>query len=303
MISPFDKIIAKASEILLDKETEIKLSLVCLLAKGHLLIEDQPGVGKTTLSQVLGKLCGFKSSRIQFTSDLLPADILGNSIWNEKTNKFEFHPGPIFSQLVLADELNRTSPRTQSALLQAMEEQSITVDGKNYELPSPFFVIATQNPISQIGTYSLPESQLDRFMMNLEIRPASAESEKILFKGYDPRHKIRNLEAEISEQDFLAAQEQVEKIIISENVASYILAIIQTAREDYPHEPISTRSGMSLAKAGRALAFLMGQKAVTPENIQFLAKSVLGHRLSVNSGIQKGRQRVEGILHKVAVPV
>lgn len=299
----FSQILEQASAVILDKKVEINLALVCLLAKGHLLIEDQPGVGKTTLVQVLAKLCGLTPTRIQFTSDLLPADILGNSIWHEHKRVFEFHPGPLFSQAVLADELNRASPRTQSALLQAMEEAVVTIDGIQHSLPQPFFVIATQNPNSQIGTFPLPESQLDRFLMSLELRPASAESEKILFQGKDPRQQIAHLKPLITNEEFIQFQNQIENIILSEKVAEYIYALISQGRKDYPQENLSTRSGMAIAKAAKALAFLKDRKSVTPDEVQQIAVSVLAHRLCTTQGIKKGQQRAEALLQAVAVPI
>lgn len=303
MQAKFDLILETASHFLLDKQTEIKNSLVCLLAKGHLLIEDQPGVGKTTMVQIISKLCGLQTNRVQFTSDLLPADILGNMIWSENIQEFNFHRGPIFTQLLLADELNRASPRTQSALLQAMEESHISVDGKSIKLPEPFFVIATQNPQSQVGTYPLPESQLDRFLMSLELKHASPEAEKKLFKGFDPRSELDQIQAVISAQDFMTAQNSVNEVHVSDVVVDYILKLIETGREAFPEHPISTRAGMALTRAAKAHAYLEKRTSLRPENVQAVASSVLGHRIAPALGIRKGRYHVESLLQKVAVPV
>lgn len=303
MQASFSQVIDQASRILLDKRNEIELALVCLLAKGHLLIEDQPGVGKTTLVQALSKLCSLKTTRIQFTSDLLPADILGNSIWNQDKKTFEFYPGPLFSQSVLADELNRASPRTQSALLQAMEEAIVTIDGKVYELPQPFFVIATQNPMNQIGTFPLPESQLDRFMMSLELHPASPESEKMIFRGTDTRHLIKDLTPIFSSQEFLDQQSKAEEITVSPLVADYIYSLLEKSRRDFPQEVVSTRAGIALSRAGRALAVLQGRAYCTPDDIQKVFLPVMGHRLAILTGVKQGRQRAQEILQSVAVPI
>lgn len=302
-ISAFSQVIDQASRILLDKRNEIELALVCLLAKGHLLIEDQPGVGKTTLVQALSKLCSLKTTRIQFTSDLLPADILGNSIWNQDKKTFEFYPGPLFSQSVLADELNRASPRTQSALLQAMEEAIVTIDGKVHELPQPFFVIATQNPMNQIGTFPLPESQLDRFMMSLELHAASPESEKMIFRGTDTRHLIKDLAPVFSSEEFLEQQAKAEGVMVSPLLADYIYSLLEKSRRDFPQEVVSTRAGIALSRAGRACALLQGRSYCTPDDIQKVFLPVMGHRLAILTGVKQGRQRAQEILQSVAVPI
>lgn len=299
----FKKLIDIAGTIVLDREAEIKLAVVCLLAGGHLLIEDSPGVGKTTLVKTLGKLLGLETKRVQFTVDLLPSDILGGHIFNPQTQKFVFYPGPIFSQMFVADELNRTSPRTQSALLQAMEESYVSIEGQDMELPSPFFVIATQNPQTQSGTFALPESQLDRFLMSLELPYSSKETEERLFRFQEPKNKINSLQALLSKEDLLGAQQAVEKVKVSEAVAGYVSALLEASRSNIIDRalPLSTRAGIALVRAARAWAYLEGRDYLRPEDIQVVAISVLGHRLGGSHGVKQGRQWAQELLQKTAV--
>lgn len=295
------QILAAANEILLDKNTEIEKSLICLLAQGHLLIEDFPGVGKTTLVQMLAKLMGLHTSRIQFTNDLLPADVLGNMVFDPQTHSFKFHAGPVFAQLVLADELNRANPRTQSALLQAMEESEVTLDGQHHALPEPFCLIATQNPRSQIGTSPLPESQLDRFLMSLELSHSSAEAERKIIQGLDAREKIKQLSPVVTSLQVKGFHAEVEKVHVSDKVAAYISAILQHSRQKSQYTPLSIRAGMALAKASRACAFIYERDHVLPDDVQKIAIEVLAHRLGGTDGVAKGRSLAQELLREVPV--
>lgn len=303
MNKEFHRLIREASEVVLDKEAEIRLSVTCLLAGGHLLIEDLPGVGKTTLVQVLGKLTGLKTKRIQFTIDLLPADVLGGQVFHPQEQKFIFHPGPLFSQVVMADELNRASPRTQSALLQAMEEGNVSLDGHTWELPHPFYVIATQNPHQQTGTFPLPESQLDRFLMSLELHHASRKTEERLFRGADPRERLQNLKAVFNEEQILNSLQMVSEVKVSEAVASYVGALLERSRQqDFEGHALSTRAGMALVRAAKAWAFLEGRDYVRPEDVQAVLVPVLGHRLGGNHGIKKGREWALALQQSTRIP-
>jgi MoxR-like ATPase len=296
-----EKILLAAADILLDKKTEIEKALICILAGGHLLIEDLPGVGKTTLVQVLAKLMGLQSSRVQFTNDLLPADVLGNMVFDSENKTFKFHRGPVFAQLVLADELNRANPRTQSALLQAMEESEVTLDGVHYPLPEPFCLIATQNPRSQVGTSPLPESQLDRFLMSLELSFAGPEAERKIIQGLDAREKLRHLSAVVDSHQVVEMQKQVAKVHVSDKVAHYIGALLQYSRQRTGLSPLSIRAGMALAKAARACAFLAERDHVLPDDVQKISVEVLAHRLGGIEGVAKGRGVAHELLREVPV--
>jgi MoxR-like ATPase len=300
----FKLLIQQTASVVLDKTPEIQLAVTCLLAGGHLLIEDVPGVGKTTLVQTLGKLSGLECHRIQFTVDLLPADILGGQIFNPKEQRFEFHPGPLFTQMVLADELNRASPRTQGALLQAMEEHQVSIDGVTHSLPAPFFVIATQNPHQQMGTFPLPESQLDRFLMSLELNYASAETEIALFKAQDSREKLNNLRPLLSANDFDQIISKVSQIKVSDVVAQYVSQLLDRSRlKSQEALPLSTRAGLSLIRAAKAWAFLEGRDYLRPDDVQKILVPVLGHRLGGNHGLRKGRQWALVLQKETPVPV
>lgn len=289
-----------ANQIILGKSHKIRLALCCLLARGHLLIEDIPGVGKTTLAHTLAKLLGLQYQRIQFTSDILPADIIGASIFDPKNLTFTFLPGPLFNQLVLADEINRATPKAQSALLEAMEEQTISVEGKTYQLPEPFFVIATQNPSHQIGTFPLPESQLDRFLMRLELGYPNQESERLLLQGQNRRSLINSLPVKLPPEQLLIMQNKVSEVYASNAVLDYCQAIISYTREssDYQYG-LSPRAGLALLNAAKAWAFLDKRDAVIPEDIQAVLAAVAGHRLK--SGNNDSAAIVAPILAKVAV--
>lgn len=304
MNKKFHDLITEASKVVLDKDTEIRLAITCLLAGGHLLIEDLPGVGKTTLVQVLSKLTGLKSRRIQFTIDLLPADVIGGQIFHPQEHKFIFHPGPLFAQLVMADELNRASPRTQSALLQAMEEREVSVDGVTWPLPKPFYVIATQNPHQQTGTFPLPESQLDRFLMSLELHHASKTTEVRLLQGEDPRRLLQSLQSLFTETEIEEALLAVEKVKVSTPVANYVADLLERSRRTgFEGAPLSTRGGMALMKAAKAWAFLEGRDYLRPEDVQQVLIPVLGHRLGGNHGIKRGREWATALQKSTPVPV
>lgn len=279
-MNSLNKVIREAEQVILGKPHQIRLALACLLAKGHLLIEDLPGVGKTTLAHVLARTLGLHFQRIQFTSDMLPADILGVSVYQRDSNDFKFHPGPIFAQMVLADEVNRATPKTQSALLEAMEEHQVTIEGATHFLPAPFFVIATQNPSNQIGTYPLPESQLDRFLMRIQLGYPDAQAERGLLAGSDRREIMGKLSAQMEAGELLALQQQSGKIFTSPALLDYVQAILRHTRESarYVHG-LSPRAGLSLLAAARAWALLDGRNAVIPEDIQTVLPGVASHRL------------------------
>jgi MoxR-like ATPase len=266
--------------VILGKQQVTKLALTCLLAKGHLLIEDLPGVGKTTLAHTLASTLGLQFQRIQFTSDMLPADILGVSIFDRELSQFKFHPGPVFNQLILADEVNRATPRTQSALLEAMEENQVSIEGETYLLPQPFFVIATQNPSHQIGTFPLPESQLDRFLMRLEIGYPDADAERALLLGEDRREMLKTLAAVIGHEQLIELQNQVGQILVSEDLVDYVQRLLAFTREsgNY-HFGLSPRAGLGLIRAAQAWAMIEQRDFVLPEDIQAVLPSVVKHRL------------------------
>lgn len=273
-------ILDAVNTIIIGKRQVTKLALTCLLAKGHLLIEDLPGVGKTTLAHTLASALGLGFQRIQFTSDMLPADILGVSVFDRDDNQFKFHPGPIFTQLILADEVNRATPRTQSALLEAMEEQQVSVEGQTHQLPEPFFVIATQNPSHQIGTFPLPESQLDRFLMRIKIGYPNAEAERILLLGEDRRKLLQDLSAVITPEQLILIQQHVTKVHISEALVDYVQRLLAYTRESGLYLfGLSPRAGLSLIHAAQAWAVIEQRDHVLPEDIQAVLPSVVGHRL------------------------
>jgi MoxR-like ATPase len=296
-----DTVISRIGQIVLGKERQARLSLACLLARGHLLIEDLPGVGKTTLAHVLAKVLGLQFQRIQFTADLLPADILGVSIYQTDTKNFVFHPGPVFSQLVLADEINRATPKTQSALLEAMEERQVTADGVTHKLPQPFFVIATQNPHHLIGTFPLPESQLDRFLMRIEMGYPDRAAERALLKGRDRRELVESLQPVIGADKLAAMQQLAARVHVADPLLDYVQNLLDaTRRAGEFAEGLSPRAGLSLVAAARAWAMLHGRDMVLPEDVQAVAPSVIGHRLRPASG---GRTvNITRLLESVPIP-
>lgn len=297
MNQSLSNIFSALNEVILDKTEQIKVAVCCLLSQGHLLIEDLPGMGKTTLAHALADVFSLKYQRIQFTNDLLPMDITGGSVYNVQQQAFEFHQGPIFCQLLLADELNRASPKTQSALLEAMEERQVTVDKTSHPLDDPFFVIATQNPRDQYGTHELPESQLDRFFMRLSLGYPSQTAEKLLLQRANQRKKV--LTAELDIQSFLTMQSQVKTLKINDAVLDYILAIVNFTR-NHPAiaHGLSPRASIALAAGARAWAFIEGRSFVIPEDVAAIAAYVCAHRLNLSND-----DFVTTVLNKVPVEV
>ena len=279
------QVLSVINNIIVGQDKTCRLALTCLLAQGHLLIEDLPGVGKTTLAHTLAKVLGLDFQRLQFTSDMLPADVLGVSIFNRDDQQFHFHPGPIFSQLILADEINRATPRTQSALLEAMEERQITVEGQTYPLPMPFFVIATQNPTNQIGTFPLPESQLDRFLMRISLGYPDAESERQLLSGIDRQQLLQQLNAVLTPEHLMSLQHELLQIHTSPALIDYVQKILAFSRDSglYLHG-LSPRAGLGLIRAAQAWAFLEDRKQTLPEDIQAVLPAVVNHRLQAKDG-------------------
>ena len=282
-----DKAVAEVGKALLGKEHKIRLALCCLFSGGHLLVEDLPGMGKTTLSYALAKALGLDFNRIQFTSDLLPADILGISIFDQTTSQFTFHPGPIFSQLVLADEINRTTPKTQSALLEAMEERQVTVEGETRSLPDPFFVIATQNPVTMSGTYPLPESQLDRFLMRLKLGYPDQKAERELLEMSTERDKISEVSQCLSLADIEQFRKQSAEVVASESLLDYAQRLIAFTRgkEEY-HFGLSPRGSLAMMRAAKTWALMCGRNHVIPEDLQIILPAVVEHRLRAISDDQ-----------------
>jgi MoxR-like ATPase len=275
-----DQALRAAGTVILGKEHELRLAVACLLARGHLLIEDLPGVGKTTLAHLLARLLGLEYSRIQFTSDLLPADIVGTAVYERSTESFRFHQGPLFAQLVLADEINRATPKAQSALLEAMEERQVTVEGETRVLPEPFFVIATQNPTYQVGTFPLPESQLDRFLMRVHIGYPSAAAEKSLLAGEDRRAMLSRLQTALPTQELQLLQHAAENINVSKPIIDYCYDILSfTRRSQKFSHGLSPRAGLGLLRSARAWALMDGRDSVFPEDVQTVLPACVSHRL------------------------
>jgi len=290
--------------VILGKQQQIKLALTCLLANGHCLIEDLPGVGKTTLAHTMAQVMGLDFHRIQFTSDLLPADVLGVSIFNREQSRFEFHPGPVFSHFVLADEINRATPKTQSALLEAMEEHQVTVEGETRELPEPFFVIATQNPAHQIGTYPLPESQLDRFLMCIDLGYPDKEAERQLLEGADRRSLIKHLSPVFTTVQLQETQRLASAQHISPAILDYIQAILEFTRQTSAFEfGLSPRGGLALLNAAKAYALIDGKPYVLPEHVQAILPAVINHRLPVqlDSGSKQLLSAAQHVLEAVSI--
>ncbi|AOE49325.1 AAA family ATPase [Kangiella sediminilitoris] len=297
-------VLEQLNKVVLGKPLQVKLAVVCLLARGHLLIEDLPGMGKTTLGQAMAKVFGLDFQRIQFTSDILPADIVGANIFDREKSAFEFHQGPVFSQLVLADEINRATPKAQSALLEAMEEKQVTVEGHTYQLPSPFFVIATQNPTHQIGTYPLPESQLDRFLFKINLGYPDPELEKVLLKGQSGRTKMPQLESLIDLDSLLALQVEVEKITVTDHLLQYVMELIQATRRspDFAHG-LSPRAGLAIISAAKAWAFVDGRDFVLPDDIQQVFVAASRHRLQlVKTSSSSTLTLIEELMKDITVP-
>ena len=268
------------SRIILGKDEQIRLALTCLVARGHLLIEDLPGVGKTTLAHAIAQVMGLDFQRIQFTSDLLPADVLGVAVYDRERAVFEFHQGPIFSNFILADEINRATPKTQSALLEAMEESQVTVDGVTRDLPQPFFVIATQNPMHQIGTYALPESQLDRFLMRLHLGFPDRQAERELLQGEERRDMIEHIKPVLDGGQLISIQKQAAGIHVADALLDYVQSLLEFTRNSPMFEfGLSPRGGLALLNSARALALIDGREFVLPEHIKQVLPAVVNHRL------------------------
>ncbi len=291
--------------IILGKNEQITLALACLLARGHLLIEDLPGLGKTMLAQALARVLGLSFQRIQFTSDLLPADIIGVSVFRQDRGEFEFQPGPIFSQLILADEVNRATPKAQSALLEGMEEQQVSVEGTTRALPHPFFVVATQNPSDQIGTFPLPESQLDRFLMRIQMGYPNEDSERELLAGDDRRSMLKNIEAVANPEMLIALQESVKGVHVSEALIDYIQALVRHTRESADIEiGLSPRGAQALMAAARAVAFVENHSGAYPDDVQAVFAATAGHRLKPAGGtrFRSPAELCQHVLDSVAIP-
>ncbi|GAB4250049.1 MAG: AAA family ATPase [Thermoleophilia bacterium] len=299
------RVIDTAGQVVLGKERVLRLAVTTLLSRGHLLLEDIPGIGKTTLALTLARTLGLQFGRIQFTSDLLPADITGASVFNPKEQSFTFRPGPIFRQVILADEINRATPKTQSALLESMGEGQVSVDGVTYRLPQPFFVIATQNPVEQYGTFPLPESQLDRFFMSLRMDYPARAAEKRLLERLDSRRRIQALSPVLRAEDLREAQEQVHQIKTSDALLEYVLDIVwATRRSDKILLGVSPRGAEALVLATKAWAFLEGRDYCRPEDVQAVAAPVMRHRL-VPQGeytTMRREQVAEDLLRSVPIP-
>lgn len=299
-----DRLVTALGTILLGKDGQIRLALACLLSRGHLLLEDLPGMGKTTLSHALAKVLGLEYQRIQFTSDLLPADIIGTTLFNPGQSQFEFRKGPVFSEVLLADEINRATPKTQGALLEAMEERQVTVEGHSYPLPHQFFVIATQNPVTQMGTFPLPESQLDRFLMRISLGYPDPKVERALLKGKNPRDELEFLQPAVSKTELDALQKKVSTVHVSDALLDYVQRILAYTRESNQFVVgLSPRAGMALVRSARAFALVAGREHVIPEDVQAVLGPVAEHRLSGSRDVtgHEGERLVDHVLKHVPV--
>jgi MoxR-like ATPase len=307
MLEKFRACAARIGTVIVGKELQVRQSLTCLLAGGHLLIEDAPGVGKTTLAHALALSLGLPFRRIQFTSDLLPSDVIGVTVYDRNSGQFVFHPGPIFTEVLLADEINRASPKTQSALLEAMEESQVSVDGLARPLPQPFFVIATQNPLHQVGTFPLPESQLDRFLMCISLGYPDRAAERALLAGEARRDMLRTLQAVARPADLVAAQAQVKRVHCSGALLDYVQALLGHTRSAARYaEGLSPRAGLALLGAARAWAWLDARDHVIPEDVQNVLPAVAGHRLHAlqreGARTLHGRELALQLIQAVPVP-
>jgi len=305
MTQPLDRVRSQVNQIILGKDHQIRLALSCLLAGGHLLIEDIPGVGKTTLAHALATTLGLNFQRIQFTSDLLPADIIGVSVYDRDNASFKFHPGPIFTQVLLADEVNRATPKTQSALLEAMEERQVTTEGETRPLPEPFFVIATQNPSHQVGTFPLPESQLDRFLMRIHLGYPGADAERALLQGTSRRDMLNELKACMSPEELAELRLGVGRVHASPALIDYLQALIRHTRTSSEFlSGLSPRAGLALLHAARAWALMDGRGEVLPEDLQAVIPGVVGHRLHASGqhGKVNGADVAASLICAVPIP-
>lgn len=296
-------IIAATGQIILGKEQQIRLAIACILARGHLLIEDLPGMGKTTLAHTLAQVLGLEFRRVQFTSDLLPADILGISVYDRNSAAFKFHPGPVFTNVLLADEINRATPKTQSALLEVMEESQVTLEGETRKLPQPFFVIATQNPLHHVGTFPLPESQLDRFLMRVALGYPDAASERGLLQDNGGRSQVARLEPSIDGATLLQLQQAVHGIHVSDALLDYLQALLHYTRSSARYAAgLSPRAGLALKHCAQAWALMQGRDFAQPEDVQAVLPGVAGHRLQAVSGADGIGDAASHLLNAVAIP-
>lgn len=299
-----DQVVSRAKKVVLGKELQIKLACACVLARGHLLIEDLPGLGKTTLAQVVARTLGLGFQRIQFTSDMLPADILGVSVYDSQIGGFTFHPGPIFHHVILADEINRATPKAQSALLEAMEEHQISMEGETRPLPQPFFVIATQNPHHLVGTFPLPESQLDRFLLRITMGYPDRQAERTLLISGERRELLNQIEPAITLEQLVTLQQCVSEVHLSAPLLDYVQALLDFTRQapEYPHG-LSPRAGLALVRSAQAWALIHGRDHVVPDDIQAVLGGVVTHRLRSNrAGDPTDVEPVQHLLEAVAIP-
>ena len=297
-------VLKSLNQIIVGKDNVTRLALTCLIARGHLLLEDLPGMGKTTLAHALAQSLGLQFQRVQFTSDLLPADILGTAIYDRRDSQFIFHPGPIFTQVLLADEVNRATPKTQSALLEAMAEQQVTIEGETRPLPRPFFVIATQNPQHQIGTYPLPESQLDRFLMRLSMGYPAAQEERELLRGVDRQILLRELVTQLKPEQLMQWQQRVDAITVSDALLDYLQQLVQATRQHslFAHG-LSPRASLALLRAARAHALLADRGFALPDDVQAVFVACAAHRLQMrDSREHNAAAACEQLLKTIPVP-
>ncbi|MBF0395368.1 MAG: MoxR family ATPase [Desulfobacterales bacterium] len=304
MNKQFEEIVSQIGKVILGKEEQIRLALTCLFAKGHLLIEDIPGIGKTTLAHAISKSLGLNFCRIQCTSDMLPSDILGVSVFDQKISAFVFHPGPIFTNVLLTDEINRTTPKTQSALLEAMEERQVTVEGKTRILDNPFFVIATQNPLEQAGTFPLPESQLDRFLMRINIGYPDANAERELLKIGETKKVLNSISSVLSPGDVIKIQDEIPSVFVSDALIEYVYKLLSYTRtSSYFFVGLSPRAGLSLLCASKSRAFFAGRNFVLPEDVQYVLTWVTSHRLKSRDDLQEfSHEKLRTIFSEVSLP-
>jgi MoxR-like ATPase len=303
-LRPLDRALVQAGRVILGKEHALRLALAGVIARGHLLIEDLPGVGKTTMAHAIARVLGLRFQRIQFTSDLLPGDILGVSIYDRNTGAFQFHAGPIFAHVVLADEINRATPKTQSALLEAMEERQVTIEGETRPLPRPFFVVATQNPSDQAGTFPLPDSQLDRFLMRIDLGYPDPESESALLLGEDRRSLLLDLDPALDQHGVIELQDQVDRVHVAEPLVRYVRALLDFSRySGHFQRGLSPRAGIALRTAAQAWALLEGRDYVVPEDVQTVLAPVVIHRLSASPGVTDPAHRKGAALLLQEVPI